>query len=1029
MERDRLTKMPSIIAGGMSPSKADSGVPWIQNMQLNKDSFEVRPGAGVICQWDSMLTAGKYPDDELKVADLGLEKHLGSHLITRTSFGHKQVVSVWRAKLVPSNMQRSDAAETATDGSQDELISKRKLYVVKIYDLTTDEMWEEVLHDHTAQEENLLFRRHGNYETSLAAPGSGNSDRQTWTDAGVNEGEFGQQFNNDAEEYFFFTELEGQDRSVRLFFGSARAGAWMYSPCDFKASDYQFRERWPQVGAEATCDWREPYSESPVCTPVRVRPGSFFDEGKGLTYVDQATFGKPQAACTLGNRIVWAVDNLLFFSDPEVPNAIITTNVQAFPSKIIGVAPTIGNLVVWTANASYYYNPTPGDIISGGTVTTMSSSTGILNPNAWVTVNGAVIWIDKNGIWKNYGNVTASKISDPLDIFFVESGMSNPLTNYYTQNGAGNPALQDQPIVFYNWTPDTWAGVNAAYNPTKRQIFFNIPVLNICLVLEEDMWHLWNFESVVSVFDPGGEFDPFPIVKGQRNMPFSWILTDFTKDVYLVAGKVEQDWIDQTNPGGLSPPPVSDQSQTVKSGFLCKFGRGGAVDRTLEYLKEDRRRVIGEYQKQYGTAEEPVEETTRKQPWTYFDKLRKIPTNYEFNWPNIFPPYTKVEPTDISPVWQPISFVPWENFLLPSPGFLNVTDIQIKFRFDNTHWEPYINPTPAPPGSGAEIIYNVPPERLGSLAAYNLNTANPGGLPPLGVYVTDAAGVPDPTGNTIWINIRGSAAPAGSWAGWPYFNFTPRFKNQLIELAFKRKAATITDNVYDLGISFLYAEYTIDPIFITYYTPAYVWKEHTPADNPSYQPENKKFQAVDWCYQGESIDGEDETVVKLRGIMTVLAGSNNGDALAGQNWSSWPVRLFNALFTTNYKQFSAQFVDHKTTNPTAIVKFLKTTLRDRVQPAALPADPAQILQPPIWGLTPDNQIVWASPGSQANIDNMEIGDAPQDEIRASADVKGERVAVQLFGHMMNPAEKLRIASAKAVVRLTGALRRKGRPTT
>ena len=396
--QDKETKIIDLFQGsaespqsGMTVSNGDWGISFIQNMQINRKAWEARPGFGVICQYDTKLNAGKYRE----TFQIGLEKHLGSHLIKQTSFNHEQIVSIWRARVVPENMS------LAQNAIVENLIQQRKVYVVRIYDTTTDETWEEILHYHTSQEEGLLFRRHANYETSVGSYSIW--DRQAWIDAGQNEGDLTEQFQNDKREFFYFTEVSGVDKSVRLIFGNERAGAWVYCPTDFRAFEYSFRERWHQAQADATQDWRDPYAESPLIIPIRVTNGSFADNGQGLTYMDQATFGRPQAACTLDTRVVYAVDNLLYFSDPEVPNAILEANIEAFPSKIVAVAPTIGNLIVWTEDRHcYYYNPATGAemaLISGGRITEMSSHIGIVSCNAWVSVEGGIIWIDPTGIW------------------------------------------------------------------------------------------------------------------------------------------------------------------------------------------------------------------------------------------------------------------------------------------------------------------------------------------------------------------------------------------------------------------------------------------------------------------------------------------------------------------------------------------------------------------------------------------------------------------------------------------------------
>ena len=992
-----------ILKPGMSPSLPDRGVPWIQNLTRVDGAWETRPGWGVLCQFDTRLSAGKYFDVEPDRRS-GLERHLGSHLINETSFGHKQVVSVWRASVSTNNM-------TFATGYGYHVTQYRKVYVVIIYDLTTDEKWEEVLHLHTSQEEGLLFRRHGQFETSIGQGGRPH-DRQKLVDAGVNEGQYASEFNDDRAEYFFFAEVPSTDAAPRLIFGSERAGAWVYCPSDFKASEYDYRERWQQTQNEATCDWRDPYSESPVIHPLRVTNGDFFDDGKGLTYVTQAVFGTPQAACVLGERVCYASGNILFFSDPENPAAISANNFQAFPDKIVAVAQTLGNLLVWTDSATYYYNPAVGSatgLISGGTVTTVSSNVGILSSNCWVNVDGAVFWLDRTGIWKNFGNVTASKVSDELDAFFVYEGLSNPLTSFYTASGANAFGPDDPPRTFYNWNADVFDGCNVAHNPSEKRIFFNVPKLDLCFVLQPDGWHVWSNESVVSVDPDRPPFGLAPTVRAQRNLPFGWYLCDDDREVYMVSGPTRQQWDNDTVNGGLFP---STESQQLASGLLCRLGRGGGVDRTVGHTKEDRRRAVGEYVHEF-TNEVPAQPAEfRDTGYVYFDKVRIPPVGRTFNWtalPPFFPPVT-VGPLDAA-VELPIKLVPSSE--LHATRDRNIVQGNIVFKFDNIHWKPYINANNSL-GNTNEAVFNLPPERLGAVAGFFLGSADTGLNQ--GVYVTNNAGAADPNGNTIHILFNGTP---GGWANAPEFNFTPRFKNELLSLYFRRIAP---GDCWDLGIQVVRATFVRVLPAVPYNVAARVWKDHTPPDNLTLQPDTKNFQAVDWTYSGQRIDGPNDMALKLRGIDTVLQSSGFGAALVGKDWQAWPVRLFNAIFSTNYKQFAAQFVDELQSSPKAVVNFLKTTLRSRVQTVS-PVPGPQVLVPPTW-----NQagIKWGDATAAGNGD-FQIGDGPQDRVRASADVKGEGVAVQLFGHVMGAAERIRIVSAAAAVRITGGLRRRGRP--
>lgn len=1081
---DKGTKLIDLMVEGMTPNEPAWGLPWIANMRKDRGAWEARGGFGVVCQYDTKLNAGRYGIDvesfpppidvnTLMPRPYGLERHLGSYLIERTSFGHKQVVSVWQASVTPENMQDGLAPGYPTwlgigaiapfglwtEGknklaqlTEREYVKYLKLYVVHIYDMTTDEHWEEVLHFHTSQEDDsYLFRRHSNYESCYTD--MSNFDRQTWVseDKPQQGGVFSNNDKDESDEYFYFAEYSGQDASVRLFFGSQKTGAWCYCPADFKANEYDYRQRWMQVEADATEDWRTPYGESPLIIPVRMKPGAFFDGGAGLQYLNQADFGYPQAACVLDDRLVWAVENVLYFSDPETPNSIIDANVQAFSAPIVAVAPTFGNLIVWTADRkTYYYNPATGaelSLISGGRTTLMSSTVGIASANAWTSVKGGIVWIDRNGIYKNYGNTTVQKISDPVDPFFNENGLSNPITNYYTANGLA--ASPSSPTSFYQASDQNLIGVNVCYNQSKDEIIFNMPRINLAIVIIEGGYCVWNFESIVNVDEvpdpePGPEPGPpslVPVVKATKNLPFSWILTD-SRDVYMVSGITGQNWTDNTVEGGVksdeTPPLPRDVTDRLRSGLLLQLDRGGGLDRSLQYLKEDRRRLVGQYVSYWPgdpAEEEPTWPTIsvlkRDRAYIYVDKLRDIPVGpngRQFAWTATAP---GVQADDISPVWLPINFV--TNYDVedsPDEYKFNGVKLQrmfIAFRFDNTHWRPYINTDNV---TWPEPIFNLEPERLGLAPAYWIGQADP--VAQQGVFIFDEAlGAPSQDGNIIVIILEPSGTPLNSWSDWPFLQFTARHKNPVLNLAFRRKKEGEQyyqpGDVWDLGIEPFQSQ-------IAYKTPrtaneilAYsgwrVWRDHAYTDNQSYQPQTDAFQSVDWAYQGKTLQTENENVMNVRGVNSIIYGSGKAYDPANPSWSAWPAGLFNANFSTNYKQWAAQVIDYDDISPASnalsVRQFSMDVTRWRITYESSPG---------VWETTRPIFGQNATWGSSTNVSdgNFLVGDGPQNEVRGSANVKGEGGSIQLFGHITNAAERIRIISSKAMLRFTTAVRRWGR---
>ena len=107
---DKKSKMLDLMKPGITPNNSDRGVSWIQNMQKDEDSWKVRPGFGTVARLDTSMTTGKEQVDGFPV---GLQRHLGSYLIRDTGFGHKQMVSIFRAQVYTTDFLKSDEIEAS----------------------------------------------------------------------------------------------------------------------------------------------------------------------------------------------------------------------------------------------------------------------------------------------------------------------------------------------------------------------------------------------------------------------------------------------------------------------------------------------------------------------------------------------------------------------------------------------------------------------------------------------------------------------------------------------------------------------------------------------------------------------------------------------------------------------------------------------------------------------------------------------------------------------------------------------------
>lgn len=982
---DKQTKFFPILQAGMTPNDANFGTGWLQNIEKFQSSIKIRDGFGTCAIIDSKMTAGKQlRDSNVKI---GLEKHLGSHLIKETSFGHKQILSIFRANINTGDFTTMNLNDTVFENAWAKTSQYRSIYIAFVYDITT-ECWAEVpLFENTSKMNELLTFRHGNYETTVSM--RYNMDFQVWTDAGQNTIGTNRERTTDTNDFFWFSELDG-----RVYFGNRYTGAYVYSPIDPRTDGSRRCDVKVTIESHATQDYKEPRSEHSSIRSLSLKDGLF--KTANFTYLTNSEFGNPQAACTLGNRLVYAVGNYLFFSDPGDPNCIVDANVQLFPSRIVAVAPTIGNLLVWTEDSkTYYYNPAEGDIISGGKVSEMSESIGCLGPNAWVNVDGAIIWADKNGFWKNYGNTTASPIYEPIKSFF-EKGLSNPLSSYYTSNG--QPSLLNPPKTFYSWNEVTQVGVNLSYEPVTTSIYFNIPELNITFVLDKSDYYIWNYESLASMVS-GND-----VVEGISNMPNPWLLTDTQGGVWAVTDVKTTTYTDDSVYDGVT----TDYTVPENAYSVLRLGRGGALDASLVPAYEDKRRFNGEWTEVY--LESVGNDTTRDNSYFYIDPPQAIPSGYAFPWAG-----ASVGTSDVSPMWVPISLVAEYDHIVPEgPATTkrNVNEIYIRFKIDRTHWTPYFN---ANANNPYEIVFDIPTERLGAIASYYVGTADSAASN--GVWMSDVGGIGDVNGAFINIHIKGSA---GGWATAPDFNFLPRQKNPVILIPLKRVAGSNNDTYYP-AYSYTVGHplsYSYDNPPVTYSNSGLVaWMGQTRALKTA-QNAYSTVQSVDWVISSNEISVEEAGVMlDARGITIDVESSGNATQQAQDPAINWPTRLFNVITSTNYKQWAAQLLDYVGTAPAAIIRIAKETVRSRLGTSAIQTKPT-------FNGTGTQAAKWGSVSDTNG--NFLIGDPGYDNIKTSVGVKGDTITVQMQGHVLSPAEKLRIGSGSLVARVVAGFRRRGR---
>jgi hypothetical protein len=750
----------------------------------------------------------------------------------------------------------------------------------------------------------------------------------------------------------------------QLIFGSSRSGAWVYSPGVPSPNR-------TQVNSAFARDWKEPFSEDGSVMPLRAREGVF---GEGYAYLTPEEFGRPTAACAFGERVVYAVGNTLLYSDPGEPSAIAALNVDLFGDDITAVAARYGILYVFTANKTYYVNPANGFLISGGNIIELSKFVGCLSAACVAQAGNAIVFAHSSGIYSAAGSTGLTELSGDILPLFDGEGLENLWTRL-TSSAITTPGTT-LPQTYIQWTPQSVIGARLASDDMGR-LYFNLPKAAISLVFEQGGWHVWSFETIANDASQ---------VASTRNIP-NPAITCLRDRVLVVGDVITQAQVDGTVFGGVFP----EWSCPNRSISLHEIGRGGALDRSSG-LYEDKRHIAGEYA---NNGINPQEELDVRDRGFYVIKPPiALPTGYNFSWAGV----ATVAGDDA--FYLPIELVPTYDSIVPETQ--NLTAWYMEFEFDNTNFEPIFNANAL---NVYEQVFNLPTERLSARAAYALGVAD--NAFPKGVMVFDSGtGLPDPAGNIVKIYVNSAAG--GAWTGHPKFNLNHRHRNPMLSLAFKRKSGS-TGDIFAMGINYNAGTIT-DSSPATSDMACLVWRDTTSPMRTEWNETNDRLvQAVDWGVHAAEIllDGSQ---VKARGINFSIQSS--GSAQVAEAASSWPNGLLNVAMAATRKDVSGQLVDLTAVQAPGLTSFEHDSLRSNVNNPRV--------QP-----TFNNGLAWGDDSAPGAGDFL-VADSAASSLNTSGNMKGDRLSLSYWGHIKDKAERLKVLSAKAVLRaMGGSARRRG----
>jgi len=934
------------------------------NMLFSNNCWQVREGFGQVTQFDTEMSAiFSGAGGATANGEWGFAKHLGSHLI-KTGFGNLQMLSIFLA-----NVQVSTAGGAVTTG----YAPLRNIYIVSIYDLTTNERFEVPLYRHTSQtavassyQDSVSTTLGGRESIDVASSGLQDLLPQYQTC----KGESYEAWVQAEDEFFYFKEF-----ADILYFGNKYTGTWAYLPSSFNGTRKTFIDKFNLR------DYALPYGESSMITPVVLSPGINTD---AYAYFRTADMPNAVDIAVVSGRMVYAEGNTVFFSDPFYPNAIVGDNFVQVPSEegITAVAEHNSNLMIFTANETWMYQPSVGDLASAGRITRVSDTVGCVGPNAKCRMGSALVWVDTSGVYQTTSGLNMSRLSDDVLPFFEREGMTNPLTSYFVDNGKADPSAREQPTTTLRLKPE---GVKCTFVASMNMLSICVPGLSGALVLSGGKWSWWTFESMVA--QSGGS----AVVGVSQNLPAPWVL-NYQDDIFAIAGPDVQALADEA----VNPVSGSDINfdVTSRSFFIMEYGRGGSIDRSVS--DEDDRKITGygAYTPGVGTGATPL-------GGLYLHDPIKVPVGY------VFPSGVTTADND-DYILVPLSIVLSQN--------MDVDAIIVDLAFDNTHWKPVFNHA-----TQADVDFLLPTERLASAAGWR-SSGQPDGE--VHVYTNSGMLVSSQDGPCIRVKWDYFGLTTG-YQHAPHMNLNALRDNRLIYLPFKRILAKANEDTSSMGWSVLvdgsgHTRFTVlDRTAGTTIRPGVNIFNRWSLATTSVRKEDSVAQPVDWAYKSTNVGLEGGNQLKMRGLYANLLSHGTGtDKLD----SVWPYGTFNTLVGSDRKEWMTQVID-ATPAQAAVEQAVGTnTLRTRVQKSN-GALVDKVFQ------SGGTDIVWANKsasGSATADGTVLIGDEDTSNIVVSMSVKGESFSVMNFGFIMNRAEKLWLEGVKAVFRVVGGRRRRGR---
>ena len=560
VKRSKIDLFP---ASGMD-LRTEGGVRWMRNMRrwTASSPLEVRPGFGQRAQIDSTTgISNTYPNK----ATGGYTQFLGSY-IHRTNFGHKQLLSVFAVEASHSDSTEADMTGTgaaATTYLQAHGVSVG--IVFSIFDLTTQDVWEELLPIKTSE-----FVTNEPSDTRPMAEARGHMETRREKDH--------RGFKSPGSSFVSFSQVADS-----VYFSSPDIGIWVYRGIDVPSKVRRQRivsqnpDPMELIGYPKRANSNHNgYSEGSVVSPVAATRGI---NGKDVVYLTKEDMPRSVGMANIGGRMAYAARDIVWFSDVNQPGAVMASNFASFQADGAAVAIASFQDVLFVFSdiemhsftlrpSSAAGSPVPGiiDVVRVDT----TKEAGCVSARSHCQTPYGVAFVSTWGVHFAKGPKQIHTISDPIFDHWGD-GLMDPMSSYTQHDGVAKIVPNDrQPPIRYSHS----GSPEVSYDILSDTIFICYETHLLACHVESGSWSVWplGVRSNLSGAAMPIKYDPTFTGIG--------IVSDIDT-TYLIHGLFDQGTTHTNDYGPYVNPSYA----------IAELGFGGGRDRTIQ---DEDQRTYGE---------------------------------------------------------------------------------------------------------------------------------------------------------------------------------------------------------------------------------------------------------------------------------------------------------------------------------------------------------------------------------------------------------------------------------------------------